>query len=140
MHPQIVLITDTLMDRKYKIISNKPGGIGRGLNSTSQYLFKTLCRGISHSSQGGSNPPDPSTNTALHKSNTFHAIWSDPAASISSADLLTTHSHYGSPNGRPSLRGYPRIPDAVVHRVNPVNWVATSLGNELWSFSLYEEF
>lgn len=52
--------------------------------------------------------------------------WSGPAASTPSADVLTTHLHHGSTNGRPCPEGYRRCcspPDS-----NPVNWVPTSLG------------
>ena len=33
--------------------------------------------------------------------------WCSPAASTPSADVLSTPSHHGSANGRPSLEGYP---------------------------------
>ena len=39
-----------------------------------------------------------------------------PAVSTPSADVLSTPSHHGSANDRPSVEGYP-ITDAVVHRV-----------------------
>jgi len=58
------------------------------------------------------------------------AMRSGPAASTPSAkweDVLSTPSHHGSANGRPSLQGYPRrcsAPDS-----NPVNWMVTSLGD-----------
>jgi len=51
--------------------------------------------------------------------------WCGPAASTRSADVLSTPSHHGSANGRPSLEGYPWCcspPDS-----NLANWVATSL-------------
>jgi len=51
--------------------------------------------------------------------------WCGPAASTRSADVLSTPSHHGSANGRPSLEGYPRCcspPDS-----NLANWMATSL-------------
>jgi len=53
LHPQIILIIDTLMDRNYKIISKKPGErVGRGVKLDPQYWYGTSCRGVSHSSQG----------------------------------------------------------------------------------------
>jgi len=51
--------------------------------------------------------------------------WCGPAASTRSADVLSTPSHHGSVNGRPSLERYPRCcspPDSSL-----VNLVATSL-------------
>jgi len=50
--------------------------------------------------------------------------WCGPAASTPSADVLSTPSHHGSANGRPSRERHPRCcspPDS-----NLVNWVATS--------------
>ena len=52
-----------------------------------------------------------------------------PAASTPSADVLSTPSHHGSTNGRPSLEGYRRRCSLL--DLNPANWVATSLGDKL---------
>jgi len=51
--------------------------------------------------------------------------WCGPAASTPSADVLSTPSHHGSANGRPSLKGYPRCCSS--QDSNLANWVATSL-------------
>jgi len=63
-----------------------------------------------------------------------------PAASTPSADVLTTHSHHGSVNGRLSLEGYPRRCSGRCSPAdsNPTNWVATSLGVEIYRFSLQQ--
>jgi len=51
--------------------------------------------------------------------------WCGPAASTRSADVLSTPSHHGSANGRPSLEGYPRYRSPSDS--NLANWMATSL-------------
>jgi len=59
-------------------------------------------------------------NTCIQISNDYTTVqslpwwWCGPAASTRSADVLSTPSHHGSANGRPSLEGYPKC---KVHRI-----------------------
>ena len=60
-----------------------------------------------------------------------------PAASTPSADLLTTHSHYGSANTRPSLEGYPGRSALVHYRFKSCKLGGHISGrDEFWHFSL----
>ena len=65
--------------------------------------------------------------------------WNGPAASTPRQTYfqVSTNSHHGSANDRPSLEGYP---DAVVHRIQirRIGWprLSLSLG---WSFSLMQQ-
>ena len=62
-----------------------------------------------------------------------------PAASTPSADLLTTHSHYGSANTRPSLEGYPGRSALVHYRFKSCKLGGHISGkDELWRFSLQQ--
>jgi len=70
------------------------------------------------------------TNTCIQMTTPLHNCWHNdgvhgPATSTRSADVLSTPSHHGYANGRPSLEGYLRC--CSPSDSNMVNWIATSL-------------